>query len=54
MDDRRRITWTSRINARPADIQTIRLIAEDERVAIATVIGDAIEAYLLARRAQND
>jgi hypothetical protein len=48
-NERTRIGWHTRINARPASIQAIRLIAQNERVAIATVIGDAIEQYLTAR-----
>jgi hypothetical protein len=47
--ERKRIGWTTRINLRPAAREQVKVIARDERVSIATVIGHAIEAYVTIR-----
>lgn len=46
---RHRVTWTTRINVRPASRELIRLLAHDEHISVATAIGMAIEAYVTAR-----
>jgi hypothetical protein len=48
-NDRQRITWTTRINVRPASRDMIRTLAREERMPVATVIGMAIETYVTAR-----
>jgi len=47
--DRKRITWTVRVNVRPAARDQIKAIATDDRVSLATAIGYAIEDFVTAR-----
>jgi hypothetical protein len=47
--ERHRVTWTTRINVRPASREMIRLMAHDEHMSVATLIGLAIETYVTER-----
>jgi hypothetical protein len=52
MDDyteRRRITWTTRINVKPTCRDLLRAMAHDEHLSMATMIGVAIETYVTER-----
>ena len=44
-----RIPWTARINIRPSARDQVVAIARTERLAIASVLGAAIDHYLTAR-----
>jgi hypothetical protein len=48
-NDRQRVAWTTRINVRPVSRAMIRVIAQEERMPVATIIGLAIESYVTAR-----
>lgn len=48
-DEQPRVTWTTRINVRPAARDLIRERADEERMSVATVIGIAIETYVTTR-----
>jgi hypothetical protein len=47
--DNQRIPWTARINVKPTAREQVIAIARMERLAIASVIGAAIDHYLTAR-----
>lgn len=47
--ENQRIPWIARINIRPASRERVIAIARAERVAIATIIGYALDQYLTAR-----
>ena len=41
--------WAARINIRPLAREAIQRIAQNERIAVATAIGNAIDDYVTAR-----
>lgn len=45
----RRVTWTTRINVRESERDTIRAIARAEKISVATMIGIAVENFVTAR-----
>ena len=44
-----RIPWNQRINVRPSARDAICLIAQNELISTPTLIGMAIESYVIAR-----
>ncbi len=47
--DRNRISWTTRINVRPASRELLRAMAAGEHISVATLIGLAVESYVTER-----
>ncbi len=47
--DHQRISWTTRINIRPASRELLSALAKEERISIATMIGLAVERYVTER-----
>lgn len=48
-DEQARITWTTRINLRPSARDLIRILATEEKMSVATVVGLAVERYVTMR-----
>ena len=47
-ESKRRVSWITRVNVRPAERDELREIAKEQRVTIASLIGLAVSDFLTA------